>query len=178
MSTDTTTEAAIEAAARLAALIPQMIHERRMEKLWRDDYDRDRHIAMPLLRELGRVKPGDGWETAAGSIRIAIRRGEIDWQRAYEELRSTVSELLESGQWQDVINNIAGALLVPVPRRPDSAPYLDLHEAREEPDAITRARNAGALEALSQVIERLPATNTAIVDKLADEYGGLGEARS
>ena len=53
MSTDIATETAIEAAEQLDALIAWMIRERRMRDLWGDDYDRDRHIAMTLRRELG-----------------------------------------------------------------------------------------------------------------------------
>ena len=73
-----------------------------------------------------------------------------------------------------MLTNLVALHGTEVPRWPDSAPYIDLREARDEPDAITRARNAGALEALSQIIGLLPAINPAVVGGLADEYGGFG----
>ena len=176
MSTDTATETAIKAAAQLATLIPQMIHARQMGKLWNDDYDRDRHIAMALLNELGRDKPGDGWETAAGSITIRVRKGAADWQRAYEELCALVAEMVSPAVDPTFARAVlADALLAPMPHKPDSAPYLDLREAREEPDAIVRARNAGALEALDNLIPLLPTELFPAVSDVADEYGGFGE---
>lgn len=193
MSTDTTTEAAI--VAQLNTLIPQMIHERRMSALWAADYDRDRQLAMPLLRELGRAAPvlrelgraapGDGWETAAGSIRIAVRRGELDWQRAYEELRAALGVGLPRLQWakgrekEFALNALAHALLVPVPRKPDSAPYLDLREAREEPDAIKRARLEGRFDTLRLVRDALTSDAEGevidaeeAVEEIASAWGG------
>ena len=183
MSTDATTETAIGAAERLDALIPRMIHARRMSKLWDDDYGRDRYMAMALLHELGRTKPGDGWETAAGSLQIAVRRGELDYKTAYEALREVVGDSLiilahdQAGVTAAaaVRSRLTQAMESTPGRRPDSTAYLELSVAREEPDAITRARNAGALEALSQLIALLPATNTAVIDELADEYGGFAE---
>ena len=182
MSTDIATEAAIEAAAQLDALIPQMIHERRMGKLWNADYDRDRHIAMPLLRELGRTAPGEGWETAAGSIRIVIRRGELDWCLAHAELLDAIDSIAAAAPQHGLgwVLTALAALQSQVPQlKPDSAPYLDLREAREEPDAITRVRNAGALEALMKIGSRLPQVTREDVDELVDEYGRFEEgARS
>ena len=185
MSTDTTTETATRAAQRLDGLIPAMIRERRMRDLWGDGLDRDRHISMALLAEMGRDKPGDGWQTAAGSIKIMVHKGAADWQRAYEELRAVVERalpVLYQLQVDDAITlvnlvtePIDEALRAPMPHKPDSAPYLYLREARELPDAITRARNEGALEALNNLIPLLPTELFPAVSDVADEYGGFGE---
>ena len=147
MSTDATTETAIGAAERLDALIPRMIHARRMSKLWDDDYGRDRYMAMALLHELGRTKPGDGWETAAGSLRIAVRRGELDYKTAYEALRDAVGDSLIISAHDStrvtaaaVRSQLTQAMESTPERKPDSAPYLDLRERRELPDALMRAR--------------------------------------
>ena len=179
MSTNTATETAIEAAQRLDELIPAMNRARRMRDLWDEDYDRDRHISMALLHDLGRDKPGDKWATKAGTIAVTVRAGNMDWEAAYKAILATYDTMGALYRSQ-VPAALEEALEAPVPRKAASEPFLVITASRDLPPAIEQARREGALEALAHIgtrFERAPGLLelTMALDELADAYGGFGE---
>ena len=90
MSTGMALTTYIETAQRLDALVAAMSRARRMRDQWSADYDRDRHIAMALLHDLGL----DAWDSDAGEFHVRVRRGELDYKTAYEALRAAVGDSL------------------------------------------------------------------------------------
>ena len=146
MSTNASTEAGIAAAQRLDALVAAMIRSRRMRDLWGDDYERDRIIALALLHDLGLDVIGSVWDSGAGALHVRVRRGELDYKTAYEALRIACGDSLivlahdSTGAAEAVRSRLAQAMESTPERKPDSAPYLDLRERRELPDALMRAR--------------------------------------
>lgn len=184
MSTETGTEKDVETAEWLDALMPKAIRAQRMTALWKNYYDELRAVMLASLRELGR-DDGTPWTAAGvGSVRVTVRAGNTDWQKAYESLSEALVNLLDEpiSTTYELERGIEAALAASTPqRRPASDPFVELTPAKALPPAIEQARREGAMAVIHSLRSTaladdrrnaLGAVLVEIADTLADEYGG------
>ena len=156
MSTDTTTETAIEAAERLDTAVAELVREQAMSRLWENDYKAHKAMALADLMALGR----DEWTVlGTGTIAWRVTGGRYEWQAAYEALRAAVLSLFEYVGEGPLISHAAirelealreAAAVVPGRGEP-SAPWLDVKPARELPPVVEEAYQNGAREAVAML---------------------------
>ena len=167
----------IARAERLDALLPRLVNDQRMTKLWESHYMAERAVALGLLQELGR----DTWAAKDGSIAVRVTAGSLDYKTAYEALADSISQLIL--HWSkyaidEMATALAAALEQATPQRgAASRPSLVVRPARELPPPIEQARREGALEVLQRLDEldvegRSRVLIDQLIDRVADELIG------